>query len=92
MRERPLRFCMVTTFYPPYHFGGDAVFVHRLAEALVGIVEPECARLVLVLLRQPSAVMAPHARAFLALVGIPVGDVDIAGAPAVFHHEVRRRP
>jgi glycosyltransferase involved in cell wall biosynthesis len=34
MPDRPLRFCMVTTFYPPYHFGGDAVFVHRLAEAL----------------------------------------------------------
>jgi len=32
--ERPLRFCMVTTFYPPYHFGGDGVFVHRLAQAL----------------------------------------------------------
>src|SRR5262245_28441946 len=31
---RPLRFCMVTTFYPPYHFGGDAVFVHRLVQAL----------------------------------------------------------
>ena len=29
-----LRFCMVTTFYPPYHFGGDAVFVQRLARAL----------------------------------------------------------
>jgi glycosyltransferase involved in cell wall biosynthesis len=28
-----LRFCLVTTFYPPYHFGGDAVFVHRLARA-----------------------------------------------------------
>ena len=27
-----LRFCLVTTFYPPYHFGGDAIFVHRLAE------------------------------------------------------------
>jgi len=26
-----LRFCLVTTFYPPYPFGGDAVFVHRLA-------------------------------------------------------------
>lgn len=25
---------MVTTFYPPYHFGGDGVFVYRLAEAL----------------------------------------------------------
>ena len=32
--EKPLRFCMVTTFYPPYHFGGDAVFVYRLTEAL----------------------------------------------------------
>lgn len=34
VEERPLRFCMVTTFYPPYHFGGDAMFVHRLSEAL----------------------------------------------------------
>ncbi len=32
---RPLRFCMITTFYPPYHFGGDAVFVRALARALV---------------------------------------------------------
>src|SRR5262249_28269196 len=31
---RPLRFCMVTTFYPPYHFGGDGMFVYRLAETL----------------------------------------------------------
>lgn len=30
-----LRFAMVTTFYPPHHFGGDAVFVQRLARALV---------------------------------------------------------
>lgn len=26
--------CMVTTFYPPFHFGGDAVAVQRLARAL----------------------------------------------------------
>jgi len=31
---RPLRFCLITTFYPPYHFGGDAVFIHRLANEL----------------------------------------------------------
>lgn len=31
---RPLRFCMVTTFYPPYHFGGDATFVQALSESL----------------------------------------------------------
>ena len=29
-----LRFLMVTTFYPPYHLGGDAVHVQYLAEAL----------------------------------------------------------
>ena len=32
--REPLRFCLVTTFYPPYHFGGDAVFVQRLARAI----------------------------------------------------------
>jgi glycosyltransferase involved in cell wall biosynthesis len=30
-----MRFCMVGTYYPPYHFGGDAVFVQSLARALV---------------------------------------------------------
>jgi glycosyltransferase involved in cell wall biosynthesis len=34
MAERKLAFCMVTTFYPPYHFGGDALFVQRLSSAL----------------------------------------------------------
>ena len=29
-----MRFCMVTTFYPPYHFGGDGIFVQPLACAL----------------------------------------------------------
>jgi glycosyltransferase involved in cell wall biosynthesis len=32
---RPLRFCMVTTFYPPRSFGGDAVAVQALSRALV---------------------------------------------------------
>jgi glycosyltransferase involved in cell wall biosynthesis len=30
----PLRFCFLTTFYPPYNFGGDGVAVRRLAEGL----------------------------------------------------------
>lgn len=30
----PLSFCMVTTFYPPHHFGGDAMHAYRLANAL----------------------------------------------------------
>ncbi len=31
---RSLRFLYLTTFYPPYSFGGDAVFLHRVAHAL----------------------------------------------------------
>lgn len=29
-----LRFCMVTTFYPPFNFGGDGIGVQRLSSAL----------------------------------------------------------
>ena len=32
--SRPLNFLHVTTFYPPYSFGGDAMYIHRLAHAL----------------------------------------------------------
>jgi glycosyltransferase involved in cell wall biosynthesis len=29
-----MRFCMVTTFYPPYHFGGDGIYIRRLSNEL----------------------------------------------------------
>jgi glycosyltransferase involved in cell wall biosynthesis len=29
-----MKFCMVSTFYPPYHFGGDATYLARLVAAL----------------------------------------------------------
>ncbi|MEP6960350.1 MAG: glycosyltransferase family 4 protein [Nitrospirota bacterium] len=29
-----MRFCMVTTFYPPYNFGGDGIFVYQLSNEL----------------------------------------------------------
>lgn len=32
---RRLRLCLLTTFYPPYNFGGDGIFVQRLAGELV---------------------------------------------------------
>ena len=31
---RPLRFCHLTTFYPPHNFGGDGIGVQRLCRAL----------------------------------------------------------
>ncbi|MEO6222673.1 MAG: glycosyltransferase family 4 protein [Vicinamibacterales bacterium] len=30
-----LRFCILTTFYPPFNFGGDGIDVQRMARALV---------------------------------------------------------
>ncbi len=29
-----MRLCIVTTFYPPYNFGGDGIYAHRLANGL----------------------------------------------------------
>lgn len=33
-QEKPLKFFMVTTFYPPYNFGGDGIFIYRLVNEL----------------------------------------------------------
>jgi glycosyltransferase involved in cell wall biosynthesis len=30
----PLRICIASTFYPPYNFGGDGIYAHRLANGL----------------------------------------------------------
>jgi len=32
--RQALRFCLVSTFYPPYNFGGDGIYAHRLANGL----------------------------------------------------------
>ncbi|MDQ5820871.1 MAG: glycosyltransferase family 4 protein [Actinomycetota bacterium] len=34
MTSRSLSFCMATTFYPPYNFGGDGMHVYRLSTEL----------------------------------------------------------
>ena len=34
--KKQLKFCMVTTFYPPYNFGGDGMYIHRLSNELAG--------------------------------------------------------
>ena len=30
-----LRFCMLSTYYPPYSYGGDGITLQRLCRALV---------------------------------------------------------
>jgi glycosyltransferase involved in cell wall biosynthesis len=32
--SRPLKFCFISIFYPPYSFGGDAMYLYQLVNAL----------------------------------------------------------
>jgi len=34
MNKDSRKFCMITTFYPPYNFGGDGIYVYRLSNEL----------------------------------------------------------
>src|SRR5262245_1342805 len=34
VKDGGLRFCMLTTFYPPHNFGGDGIGIQRLVQAL----------------------------------------------------------
>jgi len=62
---QPLRFCMVTTFYPPYNFGGDGIYVQRLSAELatrghhVEVIHNADAYLTLAG-REPASVAASH--------------------------------
>lgn len=38
---KPLRFCHVTTFYPPHNFGGDGIGIQRLVRALARRGNPQ---------------------------------------------------
>ena len=82
MSSRPIRFCMLTTFYPPWNFGGDGIQVARLAHALAdrghrvtGACSPTVHR---VLSRQPPA--ASPSRAGVEVVPIADGLASLAGA------------
>jgi glycosyltransferase involved in cell wall biosynthesis len=32
-----MRFCHITTYYPPYHYGGDAIITRKICEHLAGL-------------------------------------------------------
>lgn len=54
-----MRFCHVSTFYPPYHFGGDAILTQSICEGL---------------LRRGHDVTIVHAADAYALRGAPIVD------------------
>src|SRR5262249_48841897 len=66
--------------------------LHRPAIALSGELQAQLARARLLLGRAPGGAAPPRAGPSRALARVPGGGVDAAAAPAVFHHEARRRP
>jgi glycosyltransferase involved in cell wall biosynthesis len=75
---RPLRICLVTTFYPPFNFGGDGITIRRLAIALA---------------EQGHHVEVAHcvdAFDMLRPEGVPAtGEYD--DHPSIVHHPLRSR-
>lgn len=78
MCERSLKFCMVTTFYPPHNFGGDGIYVYRLANALA---------------RQGHRVDVVHSLDAYELLGSgrPTSPAEYANHPNVTVHSLRSR-
>ena len=71
----PLSICMVTTFYPPLHFGGDAAYAYQLTNALA---------------KRGHAVTVVHsADAYRALGGKDAGDFAHAAGVTVRRLETR---
>lgn len=70
-----LRFCLVTTFYPPYHFGGDAAYAYGLTNALAR--------------RGHSVTVVHSADAYRALGGKHAGDFEHASGVTVRPLETR---
>jgi len=94
-----MRFCMLTTFYPPWSFGGDAIQVRRLAHALgdaghdVTVVHsPEAHR---VLGGRPGPPPAPHPRVEVVPIDARAGPLSplatyMTGRPALTRRRIER--
>src|SRR5215510_10818741 len=67
-------------------------YLDGLALAVLGGLDAEPARLLLLLRRHPAALVPPQARAELALERLPGVVVDELATPAVLHQEARRIP
>ena len=68
-------FCMVTTFYPPYNFGGDGIFIYRLVNALAA---------------DGHKVHVVHNRDAYELQAGPSPDMSVEHHPGVTVHTLRR--
>lgn len=90
---------MITTFYPPYHFGGDGIFVHSLAHELAErghhveiIFNKDAYRLLA--RREPDRVGQSHPNIVVHGLESPLGAWGVlamqqAGAPLFYSQRIR---
>jgi hypothetical protein len=70
-----MRFCHVSTFYPPYHFGGDAILTQSICEGLA---------------RRGHDVTVVHAAEAYELLGDQVSTAPV-DPPGITRHALRSR-
>ena len=99
MSDSSLSFCMVTTFFPPHHFGGDAMYVYRLSNELASrghrvhvVYSPDAHRL---LGGQVTASPALHENVLVRPLESRLGSVGplvtyLSGRPALRARSLRR--
>src|SRR5262252_9172943 len=97
MARRSPRLAALLHAVPPGADAGHAIVValdhlHRLTLAVLGGLDAEEARLLFLLRGHPAPLVAPQARAELALERLPGVVVDHLPAPAVLDEEARRIP
>jgi glycosyltransferase involved in cell wall biosynthesis len=79
--QRPLRICLLSTFYPPWNFGGDGIQVQRLAHALAdrghGVTVVCAPKVHGILSREPTGELTAHPG--VEVVGLEDGWLSLAG-------------
>lgn len=90
MTHFPLRFCMISTFYPPYHLGGTGVFVHNLSNELarrghsVHVIHSQDAYRLLTG-GNPTAEYEPHPNIVVHDLGNPLGILSLVATHQTGH-------
>jgi len=98
---KTLRFCFFTSYFPPHHVGGDAVYVRRLAEALIQqghhvdvIYSLDAFKLAGVGIADPEDVLPPELRPLPLQSGLPWAAalaIHQTGSPRPYRKKILQR-
>ena len=95
-----MKFCLVSTFYPPYNFGGDGIYAHRLANGLARLghqvtVLHSPTAYVMAAGAEPRAPYDDHSGVTVRPIRTPLGRIGLlavqqTGRPCLQHSQLKR--